>query len=85
MRTLSRTYFREWDSKAIYDLVLSKDQYEDIRYWSFEQNSHYSVKTAHKTLQVFMEDGIQTGISTYGVNFGNYKSQGRLKYFSENP
>lgn len=43
--------FVERDRTAITDIVLSGNQYADTRYWFFEQNGNYSVKSAYNLLQ----------------------------------
>lgn len=63
VHNLFKTNSREWDGDIINDLfddrdreaikniVLCRNQYVDTRYWLFEQNGQYTVRSAYKLLQ----------------------------------
>lgn len=42
--------FEERDKELIYNIFLSEAQIADVRYWCFEMNGTYSVKSAYKFL-----------------------------------
>lgn len=63
VNSLFKTGTREWDEdilrdmvndrdrEAIQSIVLCRNQYIDTRYWCYEQNGQYTVKSAYKMLQ----------------------------------
>lgn len=43
--------FNDRDREAIQDIALRRNQHIDTRYWCYEQNGQYTVKSAYKMLQ----------------------------------
>lgn len=93
VHNLFKTNSREWDGDIINDLfddrdreaikniVLCRNQYADTRYWLFEQNGQYTVRSAYKLLQRIHGNWVENEDTKLWRGLWKLQIPGKVKIF----
>lgn len=75
--------FEGRDKKLIYNIILSESQTANVRYWCFEMNGTYSVKSVYKLLQRMNNTWVDNDNSSTWRNLWCLRIPPKIKIFYE--